>query len=202
MATVVDGDTLNFEGSGERVRLYGIDAPESSQTCDDASGKRYLCGTKAAEYLADLVGRSGQVTCFWSERDRYDRPVAECVKPDNTVLNAEMVRAGFAIVFKRYRDGRYDPEEAQAKAAQNGLWAGTFVQPEEWRRGERLASEQASTGQSANCPIKGNISGSGRIYHSPGQENYAGTQIDVARGERWFCSAEEAKAAGWRPAGR
>ncbi len=51
VAKAVDGDTLNFKGSGERVRLYGIDAPESSQTCDDAAGNRYLCCTDAAAYL-------------------------------------------------------------------------------------------------------------------------------------------------------
>ncbi len=84
-ATVVDGDTLAIEGLKARIRLYGIDAPESSQTCDDASGKRYLCGGRAAQYLADLIGRSGRVTCFEEDRDRYGRIVAECATPDNKV---------------------------------------------------------------------------------------------------------------------
>jgi hypothetical protein len=52
------------------------------------------------------------------------------------------------------------------------------------------------------CAIKGNISGSGRIYHLPGQENYDATGINEARGERWFCSEAEAQAAGWRRARR
>jgi hypothetical protein len=52
-----------------------------------------------------------------------------------------------------------------------------------------------------NCPIKGNINAKGdRIYHVPGNESYAETVITPAKGERWFCSAEEAQAAGWRAA--
>jgi len=48
------------------------------------------------------------------------------------------------------------------------------------------------------CRIKGNISGNGKIYHVPGSDAYAKTRIDESKGERWFCSEEEARAAGWR----
>jgi endonuclease YncB( thermonuclease family) len=51
------------------------------------------------------------------------------------------------------------------------------------------------------CQIKGNIGSSGRIYHLPGSDSYAGTRIDGSKGERWFCTEAEARAAGWRPAG-
>ena len=51
----------------------------------------------------------------------------------------------------------------------------------------------------SDCRIKGNISLEGeRIYHVPGGEWYAETRIDELEGERWFCSEEEARAAGWR----
>ncbi len=51
----------------------------------------------------------------------------------------------------------------------------------------------------AGCRIKGNINGKGaKIYHVPGDVNYEGTRIDTGRGERWFCTEEEARAAGWR----
>lgn len=55
-----------------------------------------------------------------------------------------------------------------------------------------------------NCNIKGNISinSQERIYHVPGQEYYASTKISPQYGERWFCSEEEARAAGWRRAGK
>ena len=52
------------------------------------------------------------------------------------------------------------------------------------------------------CPIKGNISSGGQIYHTPGQRDYCKTEIDTSKGERWFCSAAEAEAAGWRAAQR
>lgn len=48
------------------------------------------------------------------------------------------------------------------------------------------------------CPIKGNISSGGQIFHVPGQRDYCKTVIDVSKGERWFCSEAEAVAAGWR----
>ncbi|MGN6917326.1 sunset domain-containing protein [Neisseria sp. P0017.S004] len=46
--------------------------------------------------------------------------------------------------------------------------------------------------------MKGNIGNSGRIYHVPGTAAYEKTKIDEAKGERWFCSEDEARAAGWR----
>jgi endonuclease YncB( thermonuclease family) len=49
------------------------------------------------------------------------------------------------------------------------------------------------------CRIKGNISQNGRIYHVPGSPSYDQTKIDTSKGERWFCSEAEARAAGWRP---
>jgi len=49
-----------------------------------------------------------------------------------------------------------------------------------------------------DCCFKGNISKSGRICHVPGSASYAQTQIDTSRGERWFCTEGEARAAGWR----
>lgn len=49
------------------------------------------------------------------------------------------------------------------------------------------------------CNIKGNVSTQGeRIYHVPGQKYYNDTRISPSHGERWFCSEEEARAAGWR----
>jgi hypothetical protein len=48
------------------------------------------------------------------------------------------------------------------------------------------------------CRIKGNISKHGRVYHVPGSSSYDQIQIDESKGERWFCTEEEARAAGWR----
>jgi endonuclease YncB( thermonuclease family) len=195
-AQVVDGDTLSIQGLSARIRLYGIDTPEGQQTCDDAEGKRYLCGSRAAEALSALVGRNGRVSCEEEDRDRYGRIVAVC-QTNNREINAELVRQGWAVEYKQYSDGRYADEEAEARKAKRGLWAGKFVEPWDWRRGKRLESE-ASTGSERKCAIKGNISGSGKIYHMPDSKNYARTTIDEASGERWFCSEDDARAAGWR----
>jgi len=60
VASVIDGDTLEIRG--ERIRLFGIDACESRQLCEDASGRPYRCGQQAALALADRIGR-GTVRC-------------------------------------------------------------------------------------------------------------------------------------------
>ena len=65
--SVVDGDTLQFERSG--VRLFGIDAPELSQTCTRA-GERWSCGTASADRIRALVGNS-VVNCTGDEVDQY-----------------------------------------------------------------------------------------------------------------------------------
>ena len=89
----------------------------------------------------------------------------------------------------------YVRAENAAKSLREGLWRGKFVPPWEWRRGKRLAAGEASE----ECRIKGNISHRGeRIYHIPGGQHYDKTKIDPARGERWFCTEDEAGDAGWR----
>ncbi len=62
------------------------------------------------------------------------------------------------------------------------------------------ASYKTTVPAIVNCNIKGNVSynTSERIYHVPGQEYYNETKISPHRGERWFCSEQDARAAGWR----
>ena len=66
-ASVIDGDTIEIHG--QRIRLHGIDAPESGQSCV-ADGERWRCGQKAAFALADFIGRS-PVRCDGQGTDRY-----------------------------------------------------------------------------------------------------------------------------------
>ena len=62
-----------------------------------------------------------------------------------------------------------------------------------------LLATAISAAESDACNIKGNVNTRGeRIYHVPGQRYYDKTRISAAHGERWFCSEEEARAAGWR----
>ena len=92
-------------------------------------------------------------------------------------VNGELIRQGWAIEYRQYSDGRYADEEAEARLARRGLWAGEFVKPWSVRRGEQLPS-QAAAGGERPCPIKGNISSSGRIYYVPGSTAYAKTLVD------------------------
>ncbi|MCL1900730.1 MAG: DUF1524 domain-containing protein [Promicromonosporaceae bacterium] len=64
-------------------------------------------------------------------------------------------------------------------------------------------TQASTTTATSDCDIKGNISRKGeKIYHVPGQQDYNKTVIDQSAGERWFCSEDEAVAAGWRRAMR
>ena len=193
-ARVVDGDTLSVGGA--RVRLHGIDAPERGQRCR-AGGARWDCGRDATRALEARIG-SGSVACEARDRDRYGRTVAVC-RVAGADLNAWMVAQGWAFAYRKYaRD--YVGEEAAARAAKRGVWRGEAVAPWDWRRGARLAGEGTAAQPGAGrCAIKGNVGKGGtRIYHVPGGQHYEATRIDTAKGERWFCTEAEARAAGWR----
>jgi len=190
-ASVIDGDTIEIHGT--RVRLHGIDAPESDQLCI-VQEREVRCGQQAATALFERIGR-GTVSCEPKDRDRYGRIVAVCrVRGED--LNASMVTDGWAMAYREYSPD-YIPQEEVASAAKVGIWAGLFVAPWDWRRGERITGEVLR--KEGGCVIKGNISSKGeRIYHVPGGEFYERTQISTGTGERWFCSEAEAQAAGWR----
>jgi len=189
--SVIDGDT--FEMHGKRIRLQGIDAPERGQQCKDANGKSYRCGLMAAKQMSGYV--SGKtVNCEILDKDRYGRFIARCLA-NGTDVNELLVKEGWALAYRQYSKD-YASAELQAKRTNVGLWRGKFVEPWNWRRGERLAD--AATPKTNDCIIKGNISSSGKIYHTPSSPWYDRTKINTAKGERWFCSEEEAEAAGWR----
>lgn len=200
-ASVIDGDTIEIHGI--RIRLWGIDAPEHDQPCV-TDGQAYRCGQKTALSLSDRIGRY-PVTCDPRGTDRYGRTIAVCGTPATSDLSAWMVSQGWALAFVRYSKD-YVREEKGARNAHLGIWSGTFETP--WLYRQRLRSSQTSSARSSSpptegCVIKGNINRRGdRIFHVPGQEHYRQTVINPAAGERWFCSAEEAEAAGWRAAMR
>ncbi len=128
-AYVADGDTLTIAGT--RIRLVDIDAPELAQTCIDAQGRDWPCGRQAFDALRTLL-RGHDVTCQPRSRDQYGRVLAVCSMPDETVINAWMVQRGLAVTYDRAK--AYGAQEADAKLAKRGIWAGTFTPPREWRR--------------------------------------------------------------------
>ena len=209
-ARVIDGDTIEI--GSVRIRLFGLDAPESAQSCLEGS-RRWPCGEQATRALVGRIDGES-VACEERDRDRYGRVVAVCRHGAQDV-NAWLVREGWGMAYRRYSMA-YAGEEASAKAAKRGVWRGKFVPPWDWRRGDRLKSAsrdrvkairdapRVSARDRGGCSIKGNIShNSGkRIYHMPGDRDYERTRISTSRGERYFCSEAEARAAGWRRAGR
>jgi len=197
-ATVTDGDSLRIGVT--RIRLHGIDAPEGRQSCT-RDGRAWPCGAAATAKLKQLVGRQ-PITCTQTDIDAYGRTVARC--SNGTLdLGAEMVLAGLALAYREYGPD-YVSEEAQARAAGRGVWAGEFTPPWDWRSNPdpvagSAPAAPASSDAGGDCPIKGNTNRRGeRIYHVPGSGSYEQTRIDTARGERWFCSEQQALGAGWR----
>jgi endonuclease YncB( thermonuclease family) len=201
-ATVTDGDTLTV--AKQRIRLWGIDAPESAQQCTTSNGRAWPCGRRSAAALDGYLLKQ-TVRCQPKDTDRYGRVVAECFVRGKSV-NRWMVRSGWAVAYRQYATA-FIADEADARQHQRNLWQGRFQMPADYRRSKRdqAARQTPVAGQPApgGCRIKGNISQQGRkIYHVPGQRDYAHTRIDVSRGERMFCSPSDALRAGWQPARR
>lgn len=191
--SVVDGDT--FRVNGVAIRLHGIDAPEQKQPCTHQDGTQWACGA----WVSDQVRRAyagKRVRCEALSTDRYDRVIGRCYL-GQADIGQTLVQEGLAFAFRRYSMD-YDLDEKRAAVGGRGLHSTQVQAPAAYRR----AQNTAPPAPDASCVIKGNISGSGRIYHIPGQDHYDRTRISTARGERWFCSEAEARAAGWRKARR
>jgi endonuclease YncB( thermonuclease family) len=184
-AVVIDGDTL--EQDGITYRIHGIDAPEYGQKCGSSP-----CGKLAVEAMA-VLAEGKRLSCEAIEEDTYGRTIAKCVA-EGIDVGAQMVRLGQAWAFRRFSDV-YVPEETLAKAEGVGVWQGKAIPPWEYRTQRWNSAAQSAP---EGCPIKGNISQNGKIYHPPWSPWYGRTKINTARGERWFCNEGKAVQAGWR----
>ncbi|MDA9019773.1 thermonuclease family protein [Flavimaricola sp.] len=188
-ARVVDGDTIEV---GDTIfRINGIDAPEYGQKCG-APSSLWPCGRYALTHMAELV-EGHEVRCEGIEPDDYGRIVGTCYVGDLDI-GSEIVRQGLAWAFVRYSTV-YVEVENEARQLGRNIWSGPAQPAWEYRAARwEVEQQQAPDG----CPIKGNISENGMIYHPPWSPWYTRTKIDTASGERWFCSEAEAVAAGWR----
>lgn len=188
--SIVDGDTLKLQGI--TVRMLGIDAPEVGQKCRAAKSGTWQCGEAAMDRLERLV--SGGVTCAGSEFDDYDRLIAVCYRTDGADINKSMVGEGFAWAFRKYSE-EYSADEEKARSEKVGIWQAETQTAWDYRASKwEVAIQEAPDG----CPIKGNISRSGNIYHTPWSPWYKKTRVTIEKGERWFCSERQAIDAGWR----
>lgn len=137
--TVVDGDTVKF--GPQLVRLFGIDAPERGQTCDDGQWRAGALARKALEEF--IAGRP--VVCRQIDNERRSNPpVAQCFAGDDD-LQEKMVAAGWAWALPGTSKDRYVPDERDAALRKVGVHAHKCMLPAEWRamiRREALRKEQ------------------------------------------------------------
>jgi endonuclease YncB( thermonuclease family) len=152
-ARIVDGDTLEIKD--QKIRLWGIDAPEPAQRCTEG-GAPYPCGLDASRALAKQLGRK-PVSCTRRDTDRYGRMVAVC-SVEGMDISKWMVTEGQAIAFRKYSLD-YVAEEGRAKAAKIGIWASEFQDPSAFRRQSRGAApehgvlrEQGLAPRTCTCP--------------------------------------------------
>jgi endonuclease YncB( thermonuclease family) len=225
-ATITDADTIVI--GGETIRLQGVDAPETDQICLDSRGGLWNCGIDARDRLIRYIG-SRETSCAPNGKDAFGRRLATCSTNEGD-LGAWLVREGLGLAFIRYssayvaeeaiaRSGQKGmwagafiaPWDWRARTASTAI-LGSYKPTEQQERLLLPSTPQLQPKpslpplaqlqeQRASCVIKGNISSNGeRIYHVPGQRYYDKTQIDESRGERWFCTEQEAVSAGWRKA--
>jgi endonuclease YncB( thermonuclease family) len=127
----IDGDSLRA-GNGDAYRIFGIDAPELHQSCQEANGTDWLCGRAAKVKLTKLI-KGGNVACQLRDTDRFGRNVAVCSAQGVPDLGEAMVREGYAIDLGRKYGYPYADAEAEARAEKRGIWRGTFQEPAQWR---------------------------------------------------------------------
>jgi endonuclease YncB( thermonuclease family) len=146
-ASIIDGDTLEIHGT--RIRLWGVDAPESSQLCRGEGSLQYRCGAKAANDLDAFIAKR-PVSCLPISLDRYGRTVATC-SVGGTDLGDWLVSSGLALDWPQYSKGKYDAPQRHAEQAGRGMWAGSYVEPWLFRVCVRASGSPSNCSDDANA---------------------------------------------------
>lgn len=129
--TVSEGDTVKY--GRQFIRMFGIEAPKKSQTCDDG---KWNPGPLSKQALVDFIG-GRPVTCYQVDYDKQlNRAVARCYA-GNDDLQEKMVLAGWAWALKQSSD-RYAEQEREAIAAKAGVHGHRCMPPWEWRARQRV----------------------------------------------------------------
>jgi endonuclease YncB( thermonuclease family) len=146
-ASIIDGDTLEIHGT--RIRLWGIDAPESTQLCRGEDSEQYKCGAQAANDLDAFIARR-PVSCLPISLDRYGRTVATCFV-DSVDLGDWLVRNGLALDWPEYSKRKYNDTQREAEQAGRGMWKGSYVEPRLYRVCVRAGGGPANCSDDANA---------------------------------------------------
>ena len=137
-ANVTDGDTIKI--NNQKIRLFGIDAPETKQFCKEVylsflifNFKRdYKWGEKSTNALKKKI-KDKKIRCLIQDKkDRYRRNIGICYLKKQDI-NSWLVKNGYAIAYRRYSK-KYIIDEQYAEDNKLGIWQGTFMEPEKWRR--------------------------------------------------------------------
>jgi endonuclease YncB( thermonuclease family) len=194
-ASVVTGDMLRI--GGVLVRLKGIEAPEPEQSCTiPGRQKAVKCAADALGALHRLAG-GRSVRCEIAGSDGNARALGICFA-GSSEINAELVKGGH-VFAEQGLFAPYATLEEQARTRKTGLWRGNPKRPSEYRT---EVWNQAKKTAPEGCPIKGAVSPEGKFYLLPWSPDYGRVRVRSAKGERWFCSEEEAQSAGWKSAAR
>ena len=194
---VSDGDTitvLNDQKQQIKVRLYGVDCPESKQAF----------GTRARQFTSEQVfGKLVSVEVM--DIDRYGRTVGIVSAPDGTTLNHELLENGMAWLYTAYCKapvcGKWKQVEFSARQAKIGLWADKSPTPPwEYRKTGRSAGKVkaalSSSSSRAYAVVSGGYSGntSSGIFHSSSCRYY-----NCKNCTAHFSNRNAAIQAGYRP---
>jgi endonuclease YncB( thermonuclease family) len=219
-AIVRDGRTVQL--GDITYRLDGIDAPELDQTCIDGRADTWSCGIDARDQLTKLInGRAIRCDDVGLDKTTKRRHVGVCtVDGESASLNQQLATLGFAISSEPALKTHIKDETLAARVGNKGLWKGCFAAPQDFRLGKKDGALIGSAcrsdrdkeiravlfpqerAQPPSCPIKGKlavrarVTGDVGIYHLQGCRSYAG----LTRPDRWFCSEDDAQAAGFRRA--
>jgi endonuclease YncB( thermonuclease family) len=215
-----DGGTIDV--GDITYRLDGIDAPAIDQICIDDHADSWACGVDARDQLAQLIG-GREVRCQDLGADTTYKKwrVGVCtVEGEAASLNQLLVGRGFALNFAPSSASRFGDDEAGAKDKRLGLWKGCFIAPSEFRAWQKDAPLLGGScrpdkereirdvlfpyepAMPSGCSVKGKyalrarVTGNVGIYHLQACRSYPA----LTRPDRWFCSEEDAKAAGFRKA--
>lgn len=130
---VVDGDT--FHMTGQKIRIWGIDAVELHQTCLK-SGQSYECGKSARLHLQSVIGKNVPICKVQPKSPKEKRTVSSCQVVGKDI-GREMVKSGWALDYKHFSKGEYAAEEREARENKRGIWSGEFENPYVWRKNHK-----------------------------------------------------------------
>jgi endonuclease YncB( thermonuclease family) len=217
---VKDGDTIQI--GDVSYRLIGVDAPEFDQPCLDDHADAWACGADARDQLVKLIAKR-EVRCedLGEDKTYRNRRAGLCTIAGEPIsLNQAVIRLGYAVSSEPSARVGFAVDETTAREAKHGLWRGCFVAPADFRnqakdapllgascpsdkdRELRAALFPENLAKPEGCDIRARLAKRARvtghvgIYHIRACQNYA-TQ---APPDRWFCSEDDAQAAGYRKA--